>query len=58
MPKEAPPKRPRKDRSADYGEATPRQVAEALLRRWIGRGKPKGKRWLEKPDSVSGQPVS
>lgn len=40
----SPPKKPLK---ANYKGATPKQVAEAVLRRWTGPGpKPKNKRWL------------
>ena len=43
-PKPPPKKQPLKP---DYKDATPKQVAEAVLRHWAGPGpKPKNKRWL------------
>lgn len=43
--KGAPP--PKKPLKADYRGATPRQVGEAVLRRWSEpKPKPKNKRWL------------
>ena len=35
---------------ADYQDATPKQVAEAVARHWAGPGpKPKNRRWLWQP---------